>query len=135
MFVLSFRNCNDNPTRDYLDEYYMLLVEMKDFNALIDSKLYFDQLVKHKQEAYEKLVETSRNNDYKTGNVLDYLNHQKYCKFIVIDVSRQTNASIPQGINFTGKCKDDDCTTMFSIAEKQKKTFLNFSLDSLIVTE
>ena len=113
----------------------MLLVEMKDFNALIDSKLCFDQLVKHKQEAYEKLVETSRNNDYKTGNVLDYLSHQKYCKFIVIDVSRQTNLSIPQGINFTGKRKEDDGTTMFSIAEKQKKTFLNFSLDSLIVTE
>ena len=37
----------------------MPLAEIKDFNALID-KLFFDQPVKNKQEAYEKL-EMSRN--------------------------------------------------------------------------
>ena len=40
----------------------MPLVEIKDFNALIDNKQFFDQPVKNKQEAYEKLVEMSRNN-------------------------------------------------------------------------
>ena len=34
----------------------MPLVEIKDFNALIDNKLFFDQPVKNKQEAYEKLT-------------------------------------------------------------------------------
>ena len=38
----------------------MPLAEIKDFNALID-KQFFDQPVKNKQEAYEKLVEMSRN--------------------------------------------------------------------------
>ena len=52
LFVLSFKNGDDDPTRIYFDEYYMLLVEIKDFNALID-KNYF--LKKNKQEAYEKL--------------------------------------------------------------------------------
>ena len=56
----------------------MLLVEIKDFNTLIDSKPFFDQLVKNKQEAYEKLVEMSPNVDYTTGNLLDFLYHQKY---------------------------------------------------------
>ena len=36
----------------------MVLVEIKDFNALIDNKPFFDQSVKDEQEAYEKLVET-----------------------------------------------------------------------------
>ena len=40
----------------------MSLVEIKDFNALIDNKPFFDQPIKNKQ-AYEKLVEMSRNND------------------------------------------------------------------------
>ena len=38
-------------------------------------------------------------------------------------------------MNFTGKFDEDDGAAMFFIAEKQQKTVLNFSLDSLIVTE
>ena len=77
----------------------------------------------------------SRNNDYTTGNLLDYLHHQKYYKLIDIDLSRQANTSIPQQINFTGKLEEDDGAMMFFIAEKQQKTILNVSLDSLIVAE
>ena len=43
--------------------------------------------------------------------------------------------SIPQQINFTEKLVEDDGTAMNFISEKQQKTILNFSLDSLIVTE
>ena len=51
-------------------------------------------------------------------------------KLIGIDLLRQTNK-----INFTGKLgEDDDGATMFFIVEKEQKTILNFSLDSLIVT-
>ena len=75
----------------------------------------------------------SRNDDYTTGNLLDYLYHQKYCKLIGIDLSRQTNTSIPQQINFVGKLEEGHGATMFFIAEKQQETVLNFSLDSLIV--
>ena len=111
------------------------LVEIKDFNALIDNKPFFDQPVKNKQEWYEKLIEMLRNDDYTTGNLLDYFYHQNYYKRIGIDLSRQTNTNSPQQINFTGKLEEDDGTTMLFIAEKQQKTILNFSLDSLIVTE
>ena len=51
-------------------------------HALIDNKLFCDQRVKNKQEAYEKLVEMLRNNDYTTGNLLDYSYHQNYYKLI-----------------------------------------------------
>ena len=56
---------------------FILLLEIQDFNVLTDN-LFFDQPGKDKQEAYEKVVEISRNDDYTTGNVLDYLHHQKY---------------------------------------------------------
>ena len=46
-----------------------------------------------------------RNNDYTTGNLLDYLHHENYYKLIGTDLSRQTNTSIPQQINFKGKLK------------------------------
>ena len=72
LLVFSFKNGNNDPTKDSFDKCYMWLVEIKDFNALINSKPYFDQPIKSKQEVYEKTVAISRNNDYTTGNVLDY---------------------------------------------------------------
>ena len=113
----------------------MPLVGIKKFNLLIDNKPSFDQSVKNKQEVYEKPIEMSKNDDYTTGNLLDYLYHQSYYKLIGIDLSRQTNTRISQQINFLGKVKEDDDATMFFIAEKHQKTILNFSLNSLIVSE
>ena len=57
----------------------------------------------------------SRNNDYTTRNLLGYLYHQNYYKLNNIDLWRQTNTSIPQQINFTGKLEEDDGATMFLI--------------------
>ena len=57
LFVLSFKNGDTNPTRNFSDEYYLSLVEIKDFNALIDNKTFFGVLMKNKEEVYKKLVE------------------------------------------------------------------------------
>ena len=54
----------------------MPLLEIKDFNESIDNKSFFDKPVKNKQEEYEKLVETSKNDDYTTGNLLVFPYHQ-----------------------------------------------------------
>ena len=68
-------------------------------------------------------MEMLRNKDYTTGDLLDYLYHQKYYKLIGTNFSRQTNTSIPQQIAFTRKLEEDDGATMFVIAEKQRKLF------------
>ena len=70
----------------------MSLVEIKDFNVLIDNNLFFDQPVKNNK--HMKLIEMSRNDDYTTGNWLYNLHYQKYYKPIGIDLSRQTNRGI-----------------------------------------
>ena len=101
----------------------MPLVEIKYYNAVIDNKPFFDQPVKKKQETYEKFIKVSRIDDYTAGNLLDYLYHHNYYKLIGIDLSRQTNMSIPQKISFVGKLEEDDGAVMFFIAEKQQKLF------------
>ena len=63
----------------------------------------------------------SRNNEFTTENLLD--------------LSRQTNTSISQQVNFTGKLEKHDGATTFFIAEMQQAIILKFSLDLLIVTE
>ena len=77
----------------------MPLVEIKDFNALIDKKPFFEQSVNKKQEAYEKLVKMSRDDDYTTGNLLDFLYQHNYYELIIgLELSRQTNTNISQQI-------------------------------------
>ena len=60
----------------------------------------------------------SGNDDNTTGSLLDYLYHQKYYKLVGIDLSRQTNVSVPQQINFVAKLEEGDGSTIFFIAEK-----------------
>ena len=56
LFVLSFKNGNDDPTRIFFDEYYMPLVEIGDFNPFIDNKQYFDQPVKTNKKSMKNLL-------------------------------------------------------------------------------
>ena len=108
LFVFSLKNGNNDPTRYSFDMYYMPLVEIKNFYALIENKPFYDQPLKNKQEAYEKFIEMSINDDYTTWNLLGYLYHQKYYKCIGIHLSRKTNTNIPE----------DDGATMFFVAKK-----------------
>ena len=73
----------------------------------------------------------SRNDDYTTGHLLDFLYHQKYYKLNSLDLSRQANKSISQRINFTGKLEEDDGAATFFIAEKKcSKLFFRFINDN-----
>ena len=47
LFVPSFKNGDNDPTRSSFENHYIPLVEIKNFNALIDRKLFFDQPVKN----------------------------------------------------------------------------------------
>ena len=55
LIVISFKNGNNDRKRNSHDRYYIPLVEIEDFNVLIDNKSFFDQPVKNKQEVYENL--------------------------------------------------------------------------------
>ena len=68
MFVYSFKNGENDSTKSSFDKYYMSLVEMKSFIALIDNKSFFDQPIKKKRETIEKRAEIY---DYATANLLD----------------------------------------------------------------
>ena len=71
LFVLSLENEED---RTSFSKYYVPKVKIKDFNVLIDGKSFFDVPVKNKEEAYQKIISIGKNNDYTTGNLLDYQN-------------------------------------------------------------
>ena len=69
LFVLSFENENDRAS---FSKHYVPNVQIKDFNVLIDGKCFFDISIKYDEETYKQIIEMGRNNDYTTGNLLDY---------------------------------------------------------------
>ena len=72
LFVLSFARTNAGVNRDSFSYYYVPNVETEDFNFLIDGKSFFGLPVKNEEEIYEKIIEMTKNNDYTTGNLLDF---------------------------------------------------------------
>ena len=69
LFVLSFTRTNAGDNRDSFSDYYVPNVEIKDFNVFIDGKSFFDLPVKNEEEAYEKIIYMSCNNDYTSSNL------------------------------------------------------------------
>ena len=100
---MSFTRTNAGDDRDSFSGYYVPSVEIKDFNVLIDRRSFFDLPVKNEEESYEKIIEMSNNNDYTTGNLLDFGYFKENYKLIAIDLSKQTKLKDPQQISFIGK--------------------------------
>ena len=61
MFLVLFKNGEDDFTRNSFDEYYVSLVVIKDINEPVNNKSLFWQSVKDKLQVYDKLVGMPRN--------------------------------------------------------------------------
>ena len=61
MYNLENKTANESD-RTSFSKYYKPKIEIK----------YFNLLIKNKEESYEMIIEMERNNDYRTGNLLDY---------------------------------------------------------------
>ena len=124
LFVLAYQN-----DRQSYHEFYLPNVMGKDYNVIIDKLAFFDLPIKTEEEAYEKITDISRNNEYSTGNLLDYDYLKKYYKLIAIDLSKQQvlqeNEDLIQQINFIGR--STEAANVFIIIEKKENTKLEFS--------
>ena len=104
LFVLAYQAAGNIHS---YSQFYLPKVMVKDFNVIIDKLAFFDLPIKTEEEAYEKIIDISRNNEYATGNLLDYDYFKKYYKLIAIDLSKQQvlqeNEDLIQQINFIGR--------------------------------
>ena len=126
LFVLSFERIEEsNVIRDYRDSfshYYVPNIEIKGFNVLIDGKGSSNFPIKNEEEAYEKIMDISNNNEYKTDNLLDFVYFKENCRLIVFDLSKETKLKDPQQINFIGKLEGQNSgATIFFIIEKSEE--------------
>ena len=126
LFVLAYQNADD---RQSFSQFYLPKGLVKDFNVIIDKLAFFYLPIKTEEEAYEKIIDICRNNEYTTGNLLDYDYFKKHYKLIAIDLSKQQvlqeNEDLIQQINFIGRLKEG--ANVFIIIEKKENAILEFS--------
>ena len=127
LFVLAYGQVNND--RQSFSRFYLPNVMVKDYNVITDKLAFFDLPIKTEEEAHEKIIDISRNNEYIPGNLLDYDYFKKYYKLIAIDLSKQQvlqeNEDLIQQINFIGRL--EQAANVFIIIEKKKSTILEFS--------
>ena len=63
----------------------------------------FGLLVNNKEEAYKKIINVNRNNDYTTNNLLDFAYFKENYRLTSIDLSKRTKLKDLQQISFLGK--------------------------------
>ena len=73
-----------DANRQSFSEFYLPRVMVKDFNVIIDKLSFFDLPIKTEDEAYEKIIDISKNDEYTTENLLDYDYFKNYYKLIAI---------------------------------------------------
>ena len=126
LFVLAYQNADD---RQSFSQLYLPKVMVKDYNVIIGKLAFFYLPIKTEEEAYENLIDISRNNDFTTGNLLDYDYFKKHYKLIAINLSKQQvlqeNEDLIQQIHFIGRL--EEAANVFIIIEKKENTVLEFS--------
>ena len=126
LFVLASEN-DDNRTSS--DLYYLLTVEIKDNDIMINGENFFDQPIKNNKLTYENIrkIATGQGDDYTTGCLLDYSYFANTYKMIAIDLSKQqaldADPRAIQQINFTANLDRAGNTRVYLFSKKQKKLF------------
>ena len=119
LFVLAYQTADD---RQSFRQFYLQKVMVEDFNIIINKLAFFDLPIKTEEEVYKKIIDISRNNEYTTGNLLDYDYFKKY-KLIAIDLSKQQvlqeNEDLIEQINFIGRLTE--AANVFIIIQKKRK--------------
>ena len=121
--ILAYGQINND--RQSFSQFYLPNVLVKDYNVIINKLAFFDLTIKSEAEAYQKIIDFSRNNEYTTGNLLDYDYFKKYYKLIAIDLSKQQvlqeNEDLIQQINFIGRL--EKAANVFIIIKKKNMPF------------
>ena len=74
----------------------------------------------------------SRNNDYTSGNLLDFAYFKENYRLTAIDLSKQTKSKDPQEISFIGKLENQaHGGTIFFIIEKSEENTFEFLQNSV----
>ena len=110
----------------------LFILNIKDYNVMIDGKFSFDQPVKNDKVTYKNIrrIAIGQEDDYITGCLFGYSYFKDNYKMIAIDLSKQqaldADSKAIQQINFTENLDRPGDTRMFFVLEEAKETISDF---------
>ena len=114
-------------------KYFLRRGEIKNYNALIDGRNFYDQPINDLIKQYDEVrkVSTGHGDDYTTGSLLDYAYFKDNYRLIVVDLTKQkaldANLRAIQQIVFQGVVGGDNTKIrLYTILEQPKETVLEF---------
>ena len=128
LFVLAFPNEGD---RRSFSKYYTPIVEIKDYNVIIDGEPFYEIPIKNKKETYKAITELTRSDLVRTGNEFNFEYFCEHYRLVAIDLSKQESDLKNQQINFIGKL--DQNATIFFVTEEKETTGSQFLQNSLTI--
>ena len=130
LFILAFNNTDglNRVQRDSHINYFLLRVDITNYNVLISSRNFYDQPINDAIRKYDEIrkVATEKGDDYTTGCLLDYQYFKNHYQLITVDISKQKDADprVIQQIEFYGKLRTN--SQVCTVLEKSKETMLEF---------
>ena len=132
LFVLAFNNTNatipNNPVnntaniieRNSRRKYFLLRINITNYNVLIDGRNFYDQPVNDMIKQYDEIrkIATGQGDEYRTPCLLVYQYFKDHFNLIVIDLSKQkvldADSRANQQIEFDGMLKTNSqvCTAL-----------------------
>ena len=93
LFVLALDNTNDGDNkviRDSHRKYFLLRVDITNYNVSIDSRNFYDQPMNDQIKKYDEIskIATRKGDDYTTGCLLDYQYFKDHYQLIAVDLSK-----------------------------------------------
>ena len=136
LFAMGFNNSNiKRNSNDPLSHrrYYLLRMEIKDYNVLIDGRNFYDQNINNSITRHNELLKltTGKSEDYTTGCLTDYDWYIKDFNIDAVDLSHQavldSDPKAIQEIEFIYKLTNGTEQQILPVLEKEKETILEFS--------
>ena len=151
LFILIYTNQDDSVKRFNAKKYYLPKSIIKNYNAIINGKTFYNQPINSDIKRYEEIrtVTIGQGEDYTIGYLLGYEYIKNHYRLIAVALSRQKqlNAVLKaiQQIEFVGRLKNldangntidagnDQSIFVLTILEKIKEIRLKFSQGSVTV--
>ena len=133
MFVLAFditNNDNNKVERDSHRKYFLPIVDIANYNVLIDGRNFYDQPINDQIKKYDEIrkIPTGKGDDYTTGFLLHYQYFKDHYQLIAVDLSKQKELDAApraiQQIEFYGMLNTN--SQVCTVLRKSKETILEF---------
>ena len=91
LLIMVYTSTNGQPTRNGQRKYYLLRIDLNNYNVTIDGRNFYDNPIESDIEKYRELqkVMIGKGEDYTAGSLLDFNYFNKHYNLISVDLSKQ----------------------------------------------